>query len=153
MATSVFDDFVLKAKDIADAASKKTGEICEISRYKCECIKLNGEVKKLYEQLGSSVYSMVKNGYDNDELVESLTEEIDEHLARLREINDRIAGMKSITVCPVCGSKNSVENTYCVRCGTKLRKEPEAPKPQEPVTETENRTETDGNLPDVEFEE
>lgn len=123
MATSRFDDFVLKAKDIADAATKKTGELYEISKYKYECIKINGEVKKLYEQLGSSVYSMVKGGYDNRELIDSLTEEIDECLDRLREINDIISDMKNVVTCPICGSKNGIENTYCAKCGSKLKTE------------------------------
>lgn len=123
MANSRFDDFVLKAKDIADAATKKTGELYEISKYKYECIKINGEVKKLYEQLGSSVYSMVKGGYDNHELVESLTEEIDECLDRLREINEIIADLKDTVVCPICGAKNAVDNAYCAKCGSKLKAE------------------------------
>ncbi len=122
MATSMFDDFVLKARDICDTASKKTGELYEISKYKYECIKLNGEIRKLYEQLGSSVYSMVKGKYDNNELVDSLTEEIDEHLEELKRINDHIAAMQRVIVCPVCGCKNDMENSFCAKCGSKLKK-------------------------------
>lgn len=121
MVNGMFDDLVLKAKDLADAASKKTGEIYEISKYKCECIKLNGELKKLYEQLGSSVYSMVKNNYDNEELVHSLTEEIDERLARLKEINAILSERKDFLVCPACNSKNPLDSIYCGRCGSRLK--------------------------------
>lgn len=121
MTNGMFDDLVLKAKDLADAASKKTGELYEISKYKCECIKLNGELKKLYEQLGSSVYSMVKNGYDNDELVHSLTEEIDERMNRLKEVNAMIAEIKDYITCPVCECKNSLDSSYCNKCGSKLK--------------------------------
>ena len=121
MTTSMFDDFVLKAKDIADAAGKKTTELYEISKYKYECIKINGEIKRLYEQLGSSVYSMVKNGYDNNDLIDSLTEEIDEHLQRLKEINNIIADKKNQIACPVCGAKNNIDSSYCSKCGSRLR--------------------------------
>jgi hypothetical protein len=120
MSNSTFDDFVLKAKDLADAATKKTGEIVEISRYKYECIKINGEIKRLYEQLGSTVYSMKKYGYENEDLVEAITEEIDDCLDRLDEINDMINGMKKTVVCPVCGSKNETYSSFCSKCGTKL---------------------------------
>lgn len=124
MPTSMFDDFVLKAKDICDTATRKTEELYEISRYKYECIKLNGEIKKLYEQLGSSVYSMVKGKYDNDELIDSLTEEIDEHMERLKEINGILSGMQDVEVCPVCGAKNEAGNRYCAKCGSKLHDAP-----------------------------
>lgn len=135
MTANMFDDFLLKARDIADAAGKKTSEIYEVSKYKYECIKLNGEIKRLYEQLGSSVYSMVKGGYDNNELVESLTEEIDEHLDRLKAINELIAGMKNLSLCPVCGAKNSADSLYCSKCGSKLRSEYGADGEETPKTD------------------
>lgn len=127
----MFDDIILKARDLADAASKKTGELYEISKFKYECIRLNGEVKKLYEQLGSSVYYMIKEKYENNELVESLAEEIDERLARLKEINKIISEMKDVIECPICGSKNSVENIYCAKCGSKLKETYSAEQPEE----------------------
>lgn len=117
---NAFEDFVLKAKDVADAATKKTGELYEVSRLKCECIKLNGEIKRLYEQLGSSVYSMKKNHYDNQELIDSLSEEIDELQEKLKKLNAEIAGKKTFIVCPVCGGKNEACSDYCVKCGTRL---------------------------------
>lgn len=131
MTNGMFDDLVLKAKDLADAASKKTGEFYEISKYKCECIKLNGELKKLYEQLGSSVYSMVKNGYDNDELVHSLTEEIDERMDRLKEITALIDEIKDYITCPVCKCKNGLDSSYCNKCGSKLNPAGKAPAAEE----------------------
>lgn len=118
---NVLDELVLRARELADTAGKKTADLYEVSKYKYECIRLNGEIKRLYEQLGSSVYSMIKGGYDNDDLVDSLCEDIDERLARLKEINRIIAGKKSLTVCPVCGTKNSLENTYCAKCGSRLK--------------------------------
>lgn len=123
MAANMFDDLVLKAKDFADAAGKKTADLYEISRYKYECIKLNGELRGLYEQLGSSVYSMEKGGYRNEELIEALCEEIDENLDRLKAINALIADKKNLAICPVCGAKNAVDNSYCAKCGSKMREE------------------------------
>lgn len=118
-----FEEFCVKAKDIADAAAKKTGELVEISKYKLEATKINSEIKKLYEQLGSSVYSMVKGGYDNQELVNGLAEDIDELFMRLDAVNEKIADLKNAVVCPVCGKNNVKDSMYCTKCGTKLRTE------------------------------
>lgn len=134
MSANMLDDLILKARDICDTAAKKTNELCEISKYKYECIRINGEIKKLYEQMGSSVYSMVKKKYENPELIASLTEEIDAQLARLREINRLLAGLQRIEICPVCGVKNDAGNRFCAKCGASMT--PPPPKPA-PVPEEE----------------
>lgn len=120
MANSAFDDFVLKAKGLADAASKKTGELVEISKYKYESIKVNGEIKKLYEQLGSTVYAAKKYAYDSEEMIEEIVTEIDDCMDRLDEINEMIGAMKKTAVCPVCGNKNEASSSFCSKCGTRL---------------------------------
>lgn len=123
MYNTFLDEIVEKAREAAKLASRKTGEAVEISKYKLESIHISNEVKKLYEQLGASVYSMVKGGYDNPELVEGLTEEIDALLLHLDAVAEKISEMRSVTRCPACGAKNSLENCYCCRCGARLRNE------------------------------
>lgn len=118
---NMFDDFVIKAKDVADVATKKTGELYEISKYKYETIKINGDLKKLYERLGKSVYSMVKENYNNEDLVNSLTSEIDELLARLDVLKEKIAETKHVRVCKACGTNNPEDSIYCSKCGSKIK--------------------------------
>lgn len=121
MAASMFDELIMKAKDLADAAGKKTAELYEISKYKYECVKLNNELKHLYERLGSSVYSMEKGNYRNPDLIDGLCEEIDDQLARIHTVNDIIADKKNQTVCGVCGTRNAAESTYCGKCGSRIK--------------------------------
>lgn len=121
--TSIFDTFFDKAKDVADAATKKTGELVEMSKYKLESVKINNEIEKIYQRLGASVYSMIKGGYDNQELVEGLTEEIDELLMRLEAVNIKINDMKNVSICSVCGAKNEADNYYCSKCGSRIKTE------------------------------
>lgn len=118
-----FDEVVEKARIVADAAGKKTGELVELSKYKIDSIRINNDIEKLYRQLGQAVYSMVKGGYDNHDLVEGLTEEIDELLLHLDIINEKLGEMKQLSYCPACGAKNSRENFYCTRCGSRLKNE------------------------------
>lgn len=121
--TSLFDTFFEKAKDVADVATKKTGEIVEISKHKLESVKINNEIEKLYQKLGNSVYSMIKGGYDNHELVEGLTEEIDELIMRLEAVNEKINDMKNVNYCTTCGAKNAADNYYCSKCGSRIKSE------------------------------
>lgn len=120
---NTFDDFIEKARDVCSVAGKKTGEVVEISKLKLECVKLNSEIKKLYEKLGSTVYSMMKSSYENQTVIDSLTEEIDENLAELADLNERISDLKNISICNVCGAKNPVDNYYCAKCGSRIKSE------------------------------
>lgn len=118
-----FDNFVDKAYGVVDAAAKKTGEVVEISKYKMEAIKINNEIEKLYTQLGRTVYSTIKANYENDDLIDGMTEEIDELLMRLDAVNEKIGEMKKMSRCPACGAKNAQDNYYCARCGERLKSE------------------------------
>lgn len=146
--TSFFDAFVEKARDVADAATKKTGEIVEISKYKLESVKINNEIEELYEQLGSAVYSMVKGGYDNPELIEGLTEDIDELMMNLDALNEKINDMKNVIHCNVCGSRNSVDNFYCAKCGSKLKADFEADQAYEADCECDEECDCCSNAAD-----
>ena len=95
-----------KAKKVANAAGKKTGELVEISKLKLSAMQVNTDIKALYEKLGSAVYSMNKAHYENSELLESLIEEIDEKRAELKKINDKIAVLQKAKECPCCQTKN-----------------------------------------------
>lgn len=117
---SFWDDICFRAKDVADAAAQKTGELYELSKYKIESVRINNEMKELYAELGEAVYSMMKSGYENRDLLEGLAEEIDELALRLDAVTEKIDEMKKLSTCPACGHKNSPENFYCSRCGTKL---------------------------------
>jgi len=119
----MFDSFMEKAKGAYDVAAKKTGELVEISKIKLECVKVNNEIKRLYEKLGSAVYSMVKANFENQDVIDSITEEIDESLAKLSKLNEKLSDIKNINICSVCGCKNPEDNYYCSKCGTRIKSE------------------------------
>ena len=109
-----------KAKKVANAAGKKTGELVEISKLKLSAMQVNTDIKALYEKLGSAVYSINKAHYENSELLESLIEEIDEKRAELKKINDKIAVLQKAKECPCGQTKNPQTAFYCQKCGSKL---------------------------------
>lgn len=116
----MIEDIFGKAKKVANAAGKKTGEIVEISKLKLSAMQINTDIKALYQKLGGAVYSMKKANYENPELLDSLTEEIDEKRTELKAVNDQIAVLQKAKECPCCQTKNPKEAYYCQKCGSKL---------------------------------
>ena len=85
---SRFDDLLLKAKTVANAAGKKTGELVEVSKLKLEAVQINSDIQKAYERLGSVVYEQEKTGADNNDLIALCVSEIDGLLRKRQVICD-----------------------------------------------------------------
>lgn len=115
-----FDEFLDKAKALAAAAGKKTGEVVEVSKLKIQAVQINSDIQKAYERLGSIQYEKEKTGADNSDLVKVCISEIDALLAELADLNERIADTKSAARCPNCGAQNPEEAIFCARCGSSL---------------------------------
>ena len=118
-----FDRVVDKAKVFAETAGKKAEKAVEISKLKFRVSQINSEIRKIYEKLGRAVYNMKKANYEDRGLVESVAEEIDELFAEKAAVERKIAFLKSMVVCPVCGAKNARTETFCGKCGSSLSEE------------------------------
>ena len=117
---STWDDIFSKAKDIADYAGKKTGDMVEISKLKLQISQLNSDIKHIYVKLGNAVYTMKKGDFENPELVDSLTEEIDLLVGKRIELEKKLAAAKKMVHCSACGHNNPAGSAYCLRCGNKI---------------------------------
>ena len=117
---SAFDDVVDKAKDIAETAGKKAEKVVEVSKLKLRVSQINSEAKKAYEKLGSAVYHMKKANYEDEGLIASVVEEVDELYAERAKIEARLASLKNQVICDTCGAKNPEDAVYCVKCGSRL---------------------------------
>lgn len=115
------------AKDFADKAVAKTGEVVEVSKLRLELSKQQGRLRALYQKLGSSVYSMKEKDYEDPDLIDSLCQDITENLKLQKKLQGQIAALKKMAVCPVCGSRNPMDSVYCNQCGSRLKKEFEQP--------------------------
>ena len=74
---SFMDKMIYSAKNMANAASEKAGEVYEIGRLKLQLVSLNGDLEKAYTQLGRLEYDQKKNGNDNSLLITACVSEID----------------------------------------------------------------------------
>lgn len=111
------------AKDFADKAVTKTGEVVEVSKLRLELSKQQGRLRALYQKLGSSVYSMKEKEYEDPDLIDHLCQEIKANLKIQRDLKAKIAGLKKMKVCPVCGSRNPMESVYCNQCGSRMKQD------------------------------
>ena len=134
---TVWENIFEKAKEVTSNASKKTGEFYELSKLKWQAIQINNEVKAIYEKLGNSVYTMVKEDCEDPGVVVSIVEEIDNLLEKLDSLNEKIAQLQKVNICTKCGSKNPIEYSYCYKCGNKLEEDIEFEENIETTGETE----------------
>ena len=114
------DDVFEKARVAMNAAAQKTEEVVAVSKLKLEAVKVNNEIKGMYEKLGREVYR-AKDQKPHEDVVHSLCEEIDELRAKLEALDREMAELKKVVSCPSCGQKNPKENYYCMKCGAQLK--------------------------------
>ena len=126
---ATLDNFMNKARELADSVGKVTGELVDDSRLKIQEIKLNSELKDAYERLGTVVYDGIKSGARNQALVDLVVSEIDGIRRDLDSLKVK-APESSERYCPQCGATNVKEAVYCCKCGAPLSA-PAAQAPEE----------------------
>ena len=125
------------AKDFADKAVTKTGEVVEVSKLRLELSKQQGRLRGLYQRLGSSVYSMKEKDYEDPDLIDNLCQDIKENLKIQKKLQGQIAALKKMSVCSVCGSRNPMDSIYCNQCGSRLKQEFQQNAKEESASEAE----------------
>jgi len=119
-----FDELLQKAKETAKAAvgiaEKQTERVVEFSRLKIEQTKLNGELARLYEELGQATYNAMKNEEDCSETMDILCDEIELIINDLDDLEEIINEKRNIKFCPSCGAKVSKDSYFCSKCGAVL---------------------------------
>lgn len=115
-----FDVIFGKARDITDAGVKKADEVLRVSKLKLACVRIDGEIKTKYTNLGKMVYGMVKHDSADSEKIAEAVMEIERLYKKMTKLYDEIETAKKIVTCPVCGTKNKFSNTYCSSCSHKL---------------------------------
>lgn len=125
------DDIIASAKSVVGKAEEQTDKVVELSKLKYQSAQLSSELRSLYEKLGRAVYSMMNEEHDNQELVNSLAEEITEVRAAQAVVEDKLNDRLNRRICPACGAQNVKEAVFCMKCGTLLKAEASAETPAE----------------------
>jgi rRNA maturation endonuclease Nob1 len=125
------DEFVFMARNAADVASKKTGEVVETSKIRYQMKQVEWEIEKAYAKLGAIVYEAKKSADNFDEVIGLAVSEIDDLKARYEDLGEKMRNYKNMVKCPGCGKENDLNGAFCSRCGTPLATDA----PQEENTE------------------
>jgi hypothetical protein len=91
---TMFDEILEKAAKVADIATQKANEAATISSLKIKRVSLNYDIKDAYQRLGSAIYNMTKNEYEDEEIVKSLVGEIDDLSEKVKELDEKIEKIK-----------------------------------------------------------
>lgn len=117
---AMFEDVLSRAKSVAQSAGKKTEEMVGIAKVKMQIGDLRREITSLYEGLGRLVYDSRHSEESVDELVDACVEQLDEQLAELARLEERVMESKNVIRCDSCGSFNAQDAVFCSKCGVKL---------------------------------
>lgn len=119
----LFDDFMDRAKSVADSATRKTGEVVDMGKLRYEIKQTQWDIEKTYAKLGAIVYESKKSSESYDEVIELAISEIDSLCSKLQELELRLRAYKRVVKCHHCGKENDQNFLFCSRCGSNLQTE------------------------------
>lgn len=116
----MFEDAVVKAKDVFDVASQKTCEVVSIQKMKICISRANAELKKEYAKLGKLCYDSKKKDCDVEKQMADAMCDIDNKIKQIKELKEQLSSMKNEVTCSSCGNKCEKESEFCNKCGEHL---------------------------------
>ena len=117
---ATWEDIVLKARDLADAASRKVNDVTETAVQKLEIADNERAIRLAIEALGGMLYDSRKEKVElNEELVAELIAQVDELTAANERLQAEIDNRRGCKTC-ACGCKNPENSAFCNACGKKL---------------------------------
>ena len=117
---ATWEDIVLKAKDLADAAGRKVGEAAEITKQKLKIAENERGIRLALEAMGGMLYDSCKEGAAlNEELLTELMAQVDDLTAANEQLQAEIDNRRGCKTCE-CGVQNPDGSVFCNACGKKL---------------------------------
>ncbi len=104
---------------------KKTSEMASGAKLKLEITKMKSNIDKKYEQLGSRIYFLSKEGVAPDESITEIIAEIDELFVNVENLENEVEAitkeqsMNEAPTCKNCGAPLNGDSKFCGSCGAK----------------------------------
>ncbi len=106
-------------RSVLDTAAQKTAQGFEHSHSYMERMKLKNALNEKYRQLGKAEYEYAVGETDDTDPIDTLVAEITELRNAYVDIC-KVLRRDEAPICPRCGKKNTVGNSYCSECGARL---------------------------------
>ena len=126
---SVLDNLTKKVTDTAKAAAKMSGSVVEVTRLNMNINAEEEKVRKIYSDMGKQLYEDYTEGKSVGDKILEYCVKIDEIIATIDEMREKILELRNIKACPNCGMELDIEMEYCYKCG---RKQDDAVAPEIP---------------------
>lgn len=117
---AAFEDVLSCAKSVAQAAGRKTEEFVELTKVRVQIGDQRREIAAIFEGLGRLVYDSRHTDESMDELIDTCVAELEERLAVLERLEERVMATKHAVRCPYCGGVNASDAVFCNQCGEKI---------------------------------
>ena len=128
-----FDKLIQKGTEMADAVKSTAVDLAEKGKKQVDLVSEQAKLAKAQRQLGALVYSLAKNGEENQPLVEKYIQavaEIEDNIERLKTEADADVSDPEFTdvtgeethgrYCPQCGAEVEEDALFCNHCGAQL---------------------------------
>lgn len=117
---STWEEVILKAKELADAAGRKVCDAADVTKQKLKIAENERSIRVALEALGGMLYASRKEGEEPDEnLITELVAQVDELTATNEQLQADLDNRRGCKMCS-CGAKNPEAAVYCNTCGEKL---------------------------------
>lgn len=117
---ATWEDIVLKARDLADAAGRKMCDAADLTKQKLKIADNERAIRVALEALGGMVYDSRKEGVEmNEELAAELVAQVDELTVANEQLQAEIDNRRGCKTCE-CGVQNPEGSVFCNACGKKL---------------------------------
>ena len=114
------EEVICKAKDFADAAGKKTGELVSLTKLKFEAAEVSRTITMKMEKIGRIVYESRQSGENCDATLEALFADVAELEEKADTLAEKIDDLRRTKTCVSCGKNNRSDAAFCQNCGEKL---------------------------------
>lgn len=109
------------ASDTYKTVADKSGKFFKDTKTKMEISDREDELKKVYEDIGNTVYNMYLSGEDVGTVFTKECKKIDKMKKEIEDLNKAILLNKELRTCQNCGETIPLDSVFCSNCGMKQK--------------------------------